>query len=283
MYNNTNVLAAVMAYLYGSMLPALFQQQQRNATTQNSSLQQATSAYPMQYYQPYPTGYQMPPPQPSPEVVVNERVSRAAPTQEMAPTTTTEQAPPKAVETLPLDLIKHVVFNDKKHQHHKHKKTINETNKIATVELPLACPKCGAKMKLVVGLTAEGEQQHESDYCTCDVHVNRPKYVCDCSQQQQPQVCAICNKIRRYPEISCVFLRAQQTPVSYKRNAVYSVSPENYLENIYRMQQQTATEASIVKRYASYEQPLQNTNSYFYETEHEPACYCWRCRFFRRF
>lgn len=291
-YNSSNnVMATLLAYLYGSLMPALLTQRPSNAT-QNSSAQQ--HGYPMQYYPTYPAYQPMVQAGGEPEAV-NERVSRAVPL-ENAPVTNnleaeaTSAATPKNLETLPLDLIKHVVYKKHEHEHHHKHKHVEKKKEDAenvtavaqevgkTVELPIVCPKCGSKMKLVVGLSLEGaslEEQHQhSEFCTCEE--TKPRYACECTRLAVPQICAICNKIKRYQDVDfsgrqlvctwkqpaaptpVIILRRTTSPVSYRRN-VFTTIPQqdstNYLDNIWQQQQQTPQVDTTMRQLPDYGRP----------------------------
>lgn len=275
--NTTHMMAALMSYLYGSMMPALMAQHQKsNVTTQESS----APTYPIPSYYSYPSTYSIAPS----EATANERVTRAAPTEK--PVT---DAPSKNFEELPLHIMKH------------HKKTVvvtNNTNastnaKPTAVELPIMCPKCGAKMKLLLSLT---EAQPE-EFCTCED--SKPKYLCECAQ---PQICAICNKIRKYRDVDATHYQKQQpqsiivlrkiTPQENVFTAPVEptvIQPNSY-DGSYLWGTQPAVEPSITKRYAilpneGYEQQQITgsvINAVYGSAEHEPTCYCWRCRFIRK-
>lgn len=308
------MMATLMSYLYGSLMPALMAQQQRNnITTQDPSV----PAYPIPSYYSYPSTY----PQqtiPQQDVTVNERVSRAAPTENSV-----TEAAPKHFETLPLDIIKHAIHKESHNHHHQHqhKKTlVNSTTatvaKPAAIELPIVCPKCGAKMKLLLSLTS-AEAAHPHDFCACED--NKPKYVCECAQ---PQICEICNKIKKQatynnwkqPSHSIIILR-KANPTTPRRNvfAAPVQPPATVQSSSYSWGTQPAAvdynaavvEPSITKRYAvlpssenivygGYEQQQQQQhqqeigsiiNAVYDAAEHvqEPTCYCWRCRFMRRY
>lgn len=298
-------MATLMSYLYGSLMPALVAQR-NNITMQNSSTQ---PNYPIPYYT-YPSTYQ-----PTSDVTVNERVSRAVATEEQEAINTTD-APPKNFETLPLDFIKHVVYKKQHHIHHHHHHN-NSNNTVAVgkpvaIELPIICPKCATKMKLLISLATESK--HEEEFCNCEE--NKPRYFCECTRVQ-PQICSICNKNKKYSQLSVYNWKQQATPsVIIVRKAPQSTmfsttnSPNSYVWRGQSSQpiEYAPVEPSITKRYAvlptnentiygGYEQQqqqqeqqqqLQEINSILnavYEAaiEHEPTCYCWRCRFIRRF
>lgn len=363
------MMAALISYLYGSLVPTIIAQQRtNNITTQNSSVQPSPPTYPMQYYS-YPPTYQ--PASVTAQqtdvadvATVNERVSRAAPLLDNA---VTEQepnmvtnAPPKHLETLPLDLIKHVVYSDNNkksdnhhhhHHHHDHNKkaeqknesriVVNETTTVekpVTVELPIVCPKCGSKMKLFLRLTS-ADTKHNQEYCSCDEE-NKPKYFCECARVNNaimPQICSICNKIKRFTDfdatrqLSVYNWKPQTTPAtptvvfvkkttpSFRRSvfAAPTTQSNNNYDNTYlwnspavQAQQPSSVVGeyvaapsvsvepnTITKRYAVFpsnefagyeqQQPSQDlssiVNAIYEAAEHEPTCYCWRCRFIRRY
>lgn len=281
------------------------QQQIRSNVTQDAA---AVPTYPVpsSYYS-YPATYSTA--QAAADVAVNERVSRAAPTENSV----TDTPSPKTLETLPLDIIKHAVQHNKDnnhhhhHHHHQHKKTLANTTTTA-VELPIACPKCGAKMKLLLSLASADGQTH--DVCTCED--NKPKYFCECAQ---PQICAICNKVKKYTtdynwkqQPHSIIVLRKTNPATTPRRNVFSAPPPpttttmqpiSYDGNGY-MWAQSAVEPTITKRYAvvpssenvvyagGYEQQQQQEisnlmNAVYEAVEHQPTCYCWRCRFIRRY
>lgn len=316
-YNATNALPTLLTYLY-SLLPTMIAQMGGiNGTT----------AYSARYYYPY----RQPQPRHDPEEEqdVNERVSRAVPL-ENAPKfyanglerEDKEEKAPVKLETLPLDVFKHALSKkptEKKTKHETHveqQKALpaptNVTDHTAppehvraharpkTVELPITCSECGSKMKLVIGVSdGELETKPEENFCVCEDR--RPKYICDCSRLNVPQICSVCNKIRRFPDLDgvgrpvsvCSFRQQQQTPlvgamilrrsvpVSFRRNVFYS--PENDRENLWNP---VETRSTITKRYAIAPGEIP-TMSYLQaaaeEAEHEPGCFCWRCRIFRAY
>lgn len=282
---------------------------------------------------------------PETEGAINERVSRAVPTDN----TITEEKNKNIDATLPLNIIakqknsideERVVESPKSldvaakhaksHHYHHHKKSfIEEKQKIEThpvvkitknntkpvmVELPIACPKCGAKMKLIIGLSVPEVQEDTAksdDFCMCDE--NKPNYFCECTKfNVPPQVCSVCNKIKRYPyqdESSSAYAWGQQmtpTPIVVLRRTTTTTAPMSYGRSVFSQPTQdsclwptqpngqfadygtvTSEPSSITKRYAvfpSNESPVYNNFlKTAYDMEHEPTCYCWRCRFFRKY
>lgn len=277
--NTTHMMAALMSYLYGSMLPALMAQQQRsNITTQDAS----APTYPAPSYYSYPSTYSIAPS----EHTANERVTRAAPTEKSVTETT-----PENPKELPLHIMKHAV--------HHHKKTVTVANstsasKPVAVELPIMCPKCGAKMKLQLSLT-EAQPQ---GICTCED--SKRGHFCEYAQ---PHICAICNKIRKYTDLDAAHHRKQQPQsiiilrkMTPQENAIMAPvqptisQPSGYDGSRYSWGTEPAVESSITKRYAivpneSYEHQHEIANvinAVYGAAEHEPTCYCWRCRFLRK-
>lgn len=126
---------------------------------------------------------------------------------------------------------------------------------------------------------------------------------------KQLSVCTLSQQAMPAPTPSVVFKRT--SPISFRRNS-FPTQPnqESYVENFWQTPASTVTqpagqlgeytpgtissEPSITKRYAvypdnesprfGYDQLLRPTDFLpaVYETENQPTCYCWRCRFLRR-